>query len=242
MVSDDPNAVPQNDRPEGWWNDPAALKAEFELYQAVRKRTQSWHPDIYHRVSRAEMDAVAQSLNMLNHGTLIFESEEHSAIFMDYLVNFSCPTGTTAIERFLKSVDRNKPDDIDRLGYGALAGLRYAILRPVQPYPDFGAVCDDLLGQQRLFLMDRGFSRTPADGLSMATAIYPVRQWVMTSGAALPMPGEEIDVAIRGVFKASGLQFSLPFRPARKADTARLALTLIRLFLMSGGLEHIEYR
>jgi hypothetical protein len=242
MVTDNPDMSARGDGQVAWWNDPAALKAEFELYQAVRKRIQSWHSMIYDRISRAEMIRVGRQLNMVKDNTFIFESEEHSAIFMDYLANFSCPTGTTAIERFLKSIDRSKNDNTGQLAHSALAGLRYAILRPFQACPGFGAVCDDMIGQQRLFLMDRGISQTLDVGLSIATAIYPVRQWVMTSGAGLPMPGQGVNGAISNVFKVAGVQFSLPFRPSKKEDTARLVLTMMRIFLMSGGLDHIQYR
>ena len=241
MVTDNFDMSARGDQQLAWWNDPAALKEEFDLYQGVRKRIQAWHSAIYDRISRAEMFQVGRQLNMVRDNTFVFDSEEHSAIFMDYLVNFSCPNGTTAIERFLKAVDLSK-DDVDRLAHSALAGLRYAILRPVQPYPGFGAVCEDMLGQQRLFLMDHGISQTPVDGFAVATAIYPVRQWVITSGAALPLPGQAANGAISKVFKAAGLQFSLPFRPSKKEDTARLVLTLISIFLMSGGLDHIQYR
>ena len=77
------------------------------------------------------MDYVGKKLRMLSGNTFSFDGEEHTAIFMDYLITFSCPNGTTAIERFLKSVDRSEGDDTDRLAYNALAGVRYTMLQPI---------------------------------------------------------------------------------------------------------------
>jgi hypothetical protein len=238
----DSQAGETGDQSNGWWNDMDTLKAEFDIYQAVRRKIQAWHPEIYRCISRAEMDYVGKKLKMLTENTFIFESEEHTAIFMDYLVNFSCPNGTTALERYLKSVEGSKADHLDELGRAALAGTRYAVLRPLEARPKFGVLCEDMLGGQRLFLMDGGLSQMPDDKLLFATAIYPVRSWIMTTGAALPFPCENTHDMLDDMFQAAGLQISRPLYQLKKADISRLALTNIRIFLMAGGLKHIEYR
>ena len=89
--------------------------------------------------------------------------------------------------------------------------------------------------------MDCGLSQMPVNDLAVVTAIYPVRQWVMTSGAGLPLPGATRDNTIKDIFEAVKLPFSPPVHLS-KTDTSRLALGMIRVFMMSGGLDHIQYR
>ena len=89
--------------------------------------------------------------------------------------------------------------------------------------------------------MDCGLSQAPTDGLVLATAVYPVCQWFMTTGAALPLPDEKTGETINDAFEAVGLRFSQPVRLSKK-DTSHLALTMIQVFMTSGGLDHIQYR
>lgn len=230
-----------SDPHEDWWNNAAVLKAEYDVYQTVRKQIPAWHPDIYKRISRAEMDSTGKIFCSLIGNTFCFDSEEHSAIFMDYLITFSCPNGTTAIERFLKSFNCHGADNTSRLARQALAGVRYTILRPVEARPEFGVLCEDMFLGGRIFLMDRGLSQTAPKDFAIATAVYPAHNWLMTSGAALPLPGKNIELTIADIFEASGLRFSQPVHLSKK-DVSRLVLTMIRLFIMSDGLNHIEYR
>ena len=230
-----------SDPHEDCWNNPTVLKAEYDVYQTVRKQIQAWHTDIYKRISRAEMDALGKKLRMLIGNTFCFDSEEHSAIFMDYLINFSCPNGSTAIERFLKSFNGSGVDDTSRIARQALEGYRYTILRPVETRPEFGVLCEDMFLGGRIFLMDRSLSQMAPKDFAIATAVYPAHNWLMTSGAGLPLPGQNLDRTIADLFEASGLRFAQPVHLSKK-DVSRLALTMIRLFMMSGGLNHIEYR
>lgn len=230
-----------SDPHEDWWDNAAVLKAEYDVYQTVRKQIQAWHTDIYKRISRAEMDALGKKLRMLIGNTFCFDSKEHSAVFMDYLVNFNCPNGTTAIERFLKSFNCTGADDQNRLARQALEGVRYTILHTVEARPEFGVLCEDLFHSGRAFLMDRGLSKSATKDLAIATAVYPAHNWLMTSGAALPLPAKDLDLTIVDLFEASSVRFSYPARLSKK-DAGKLAFTMIRLSMMSGVLNRIEYR
>lgn len=224
-----------------WWNDEAVLRREQGVYDSVRKRIQSLHRELGARVGRAEMMDVGRKMGIVQNNMLSFDSEEHSAIYMDYLHNFSRLNGSTACERYLKSIDRRTEDEVTRLAHDALGGLRYTVISGIEAKPDYGLVCEDHFLGQQVFVLDRGLSRMPDGKVALATALYPVNNWFMTTGAALPLPESELDETLWDLFIATGLKFSPPVKLPVK-DISRLVLTVIKAVGATGVLERVRYQ
>jgi len=224
-----------------WWNDEGALRQEQAVYDAVRKKIQSLHDELGKRVGRAEMMDVGRKLGIVRQNMFCFDSEEHSAIFSDYLYNFSRANGSTPCERYLKSLDRRNEDETTRLAHDAFAGLRYTVVSGIEARPGFGLLCDDHFLGHRIFLMDKSLSQMPDGKVTLVTALYPVHNWFMTTGAALPLPTEGLDEVLPDLFLASGLRYSPPVSLAPK-DASRLALMAIKAIGACGVLERVRYQ
>ena len=158
-----------------------------------------------------------------------------------YLHNFSRLNGSTACERYLKSIDRQTEDEVTRLAHDALGGLRYTVISGIEARPDYGLVCQDHFLGQQVFIVDRGLSRMPDGKVALATALYPVNNWFMTTGAALPLPESELDETLCDLFIAAGLKFAPPVKLPVK-DISRLVLTVIKAVGATGVLERVRYQ
>lgn len=227
--------------PSEFWKNQAVLQKEQEIYSAVRKKLQSFHPDINKRANRAEMEDVARKLDILRQGIFCFDSEEHTAIFSDYLMHFSRLHGTTPCERYLKSVDRRAADEITQRAYAALTGVRYTVLRMDESITGFGVLCHDCFLGTRVFLMDRSLSQMPAGQIALATGVFPVKEWFTTTGAALPLPAKDLDVTLGELFKLAGLKFMPPVTLSPD-DNSRLVLKVIRTINATGMVENVRYQ
>ena len=224
-----------------WWNDEVALRREQAVYDAVRKKIQGLHKEVGKRVARAEMMDVGRKMGIVRRNTLCFDSEEHSAIFMDYLYHFSRVNGSTAYERYLKSLNRQNEDEVTRLAHDAFAGLRYSVISGTVAKSGFGLLCNDHFLGRQIFLLDRGLSQQLDGKVALATALYPVNNWFMTTGAALPLPETQLNETLSDLFLASGLMYSPPIKLAPK-EASRLALTAIRAIGNAGIIERVRYQ
>lgn len=231
----------QNLKTAEWWRDTDLLRKEQEIYDVVRGKIQGLHSDMGKRCNRAEMYDVGQKLGLLRDGTLCFESEEHTAVYSDYLFHFSRLHGSTPCERYLKST-KLKADagEIERLVHAALAGVRYTVLRVDEPITGFGALCHDCFLEKDVFLMDRGISRTGGQ-TALATAVYPFKNWFATTGAVLPLPIEELDRTLADFFTLAGLKFAPPVKLS-PPDASRVALKMIQIAIGSGVMEKVRYQ
>ena len=227
--------------PADFWTNRPVLQKEQEIYDAVRKKLQSLHPDINKRSNRAEMEDVARKLDILRQGIFCFDSEEHTAVFSDYLMHFSRLRDTTPCERYLKSVDRRDADEITQRAYDALAGVRYTVLRMDESIAGFGVLCRDCFLGIRIFLMDRSLSQTTAGQIALATGVFPVKEWFMTTGAGLPLPAKKLDETLGELFKLAGLKFTPPVALS-PADNSRLVLKVIKTINAAGIIENVRYQ
>lgn len=71
--------------PSDFWMNRDVLRKGQEIYDAVRKKLQSFHTGITRRANRAEMKDVARKLDILRQGTFCFDREEQTAGFLDHL-------------------------------------------------------------------------------------------------------------------------------------------------------------
>lgn len=227
-----------------WWDDPQAVQAVQIRYDTLRKRTRSeLIAQIWEKVGKPELHQAGLDLGLLNKKVLCFESEEHSAIFSDYLLFFSRMYGTTPCERYLKALDRTNEDDITRAAHDAIAGVRYTCLVLEEPRLGLGYVCHDVLRNQRVFLVDRAMSQTAAHTTSLATAVFPVDNWFMSTGAGLPIAAPSIESAtmvMTAAMQDLGLKTTIPVKLSGK-DESRLMRAIIRILIAHGVLDRIRY-
>jgi hypothetical protein len=227
-----------------WWDDPQAAQAVLARYDAVRGKTRDeLTARIWKRAAKPELHQAGRELGLLRQGVLCFDSAEHSAIFTDYLLFFSRMHGTTPCERYLKSLDRTHEDDVTRAAHDAIAGVRYTWLVLEEPRPGLGYVCHDVLRNQQVFLVDRSMSKTRPHSVAMATAVFPVDNWVMSTGAGLPIVAPSIESAtalMTAALKELGLKTAIPAKFSGK-DESRLMRAIIRTLIANGVLERIRY-
>ena len=230
--------------PVAWWDNPQAVQAVQTRYDTIRKRTRAELIDrIWKKAGKPELHQAGRDLGLLHGGVLCFDSEEHSAIYTDYLLFFSRMHGTTPCERYLKSLDRTHEDDDTRAAHDAIAGVRYTCLVLEEPRPGLGYICHDVLRNQRIFLVDRAMSQSQAHTVSLATAVFPVDNWVMSTGAGLPIAAPSIASATKvmtAALEGLSLKTSFPAKLSGK-DESRLMRALVRALIAHGALDRIRY-
>jgi hypothetical protein len=123
----------------------------------------------------------------------------------------------------------------------AMSQSFYTLVQVEQVLKGVGVQADDLLGDRRYPIIDMGLSKTGVKGLVIATRLLPFADFVMTSGAPIPIDPkvtEEILDHINQQFGSEdGKYITLDMQ--QRAD---LMTTIIRLCLGDNMTAHVRYQ
>lgn len=132
----------------------------------------------------------------------------------------------------------------------AMSESYYSIIQVEDIVEGVGIRAHDTLRDKRFLLVDMGFSRTALEGLVIAARLIPFEDFVMTSGAALPVDADTLikitDLLMQrfvgGPDKCRDFSVKQKARrAAHSAQQADLAATIIRLCLEADASSRIAY-
>jgi hypothetical protein len=143
------------------------------------------------RLSKDVLNEGGKDLDILREGILVLDSEDAVAVLLDYCIYNVLRQGVNAVEQFL--ADRPPPADSDEmLVLEGMSRAWYSIFTVEEVEPGAGVRVQDLLRGADHFLVDINMSRCNPRGGMLATRVIPLDDFIMTTGAALPLGGREM--------------------------------------------------
>jgi hypothetical protein len=155
-------------------------------YQHLRQIGLQLNNRLVETLSRNVLDEGGKKLGILKKNVLVLDSEDEMAVLMDYCIHNVRRQGVNAIERYLMDSPPS-PDSDEMMLLQAMRQARYSLFAVESVEPGVGVHVRDLLGDEPLFLVDVGFSRTAGPGMILAARVMSPGGIGMTTGAALPV-------------------------------------------------------
>jgi hypothetical protein len=182
----------------------------------------------------------ASALDILKGEKFVFDSEDESAVLMDFCIHNVRIDGLNAVQRYL---DDSPPeaDSDEMLLLTAMLGSFYSLVQVVEAEHGVGVTVVDALCGDTFFVADIGLGTSGQAGSLFATRLFGLEDegFHMTGGAGLPVTTpalEKIRKALDRRF-APGTDFAL-LTPEQESDLAAL---VIRSCLASGMSSQIVY-
>jgi hypothetical protein len=213
----------------------ADLLAPYKKVRDVRFHLSS---TLVRTLSKEVLDQAGRALGMLRQGTFVFDSEDQTAVLMDYAIYNVRSGGRNAVERY---IDKSPPPPSSDQSVVLQAMLKayYSLLEVVDVEHGVGVSVRDILRGNTDFLVDVGFGSTAHKGMLMATRVIRHEGFVTTGGAALPVPpaaGARINKDLGRMFPPN-TDFT-HLTPKQEADLAAL---VIRECLAADASSHVAY-
>jgi uncharacterized protein YuzB (UPF0349 family) len=178
----------------------------------------------------------ARKLGMFRNGKIAREHDNHPTILRDYCLHNVLSGGRSVVEQYL--ID-SSPDH-DSVEYACLHSMQhsiYTLLLTESIEPDFGVKMRDLRTGESLFMIDINYSRTAVVNNVLATRLFLFDEFVMASGAALPL-GLSSDKRM----KAMGQTFSKLVERNQNTHEYFDPAPLITSCLKNGCADYIRYQ
>ncbi len=210
----------------------------LEEYTRVRDVRIDLNNKLVKQLSRKTLLKGGRALGLLVDNVLCFETEDESCVLMDYCIHDCRDLGRNAIDRYLA---RPRLDANERQLLEAMQRAWFSLFRVESTVRGVGVEATDMLRASRVFLIDVNLSQCRPDGLMLATRVVHIHQWLMTTGAPLPVdPDDLADIraalaAWRGVTRlgqGEGLS---------RQEQAELAATILRVCLRRGASNRVRY-
>jgi hypothetical protein len=186
------------------------------------------------------IETAGRRLGILHNGTLVFDSEDETAVLMDYAIYNVQSAGRNAVQKYLAQ-SPPPPGSDEMVLLNAALKASYSLFQVIDLEPGIGVTVQDLLRGETGFMADIGFSSTARKGSVLATRVIPLDEqgFVMSGGAALPVVPELLTKIKRelGVAFGPGTDFA---RLTRDQEAA-LAALVIRVCLQTGMSSRIAY-
>ncbi|MCK4294355.1 MAG: SEC-C domain-containing protein [Planctomycetes bacterium] len=208
-------------------------------YRQFRQITRKLHSTLPEYLSKRAFNECGKKLGIMRNGTLIFNGEQDMAVLMDYCIYDYRENAVNAVSRYLADSEIAADSDEYKV-LKAMSESFYTLVQVEDVLPGVGVRVNDLLGEKQFLLIDIGFSNTAGRGVVIATRILPLEDFVMTSGAALPIDGQTLseifDFAVEHYGSEDGNYIDLDMQ--EKSD---LTAMIIRLCLRSVANSQIFY-
>ena len=122
-----------------------------------------------------------RELGFLSKGVFVFDSEDESAILMDYCLYNVLRQGRNTIQNFLA---RNPPleGSEESLLLQGMSKAWYSLFGVEVVEPGAGVRVQDVFRQTKYLLIDIGLSRSAVPGALLATRVIPADGFLMTTG------------------------------------------------------------
>ncbi|MBN2312628.1 MAG: SEC-C domain-containing protein [Sedimentisphaerales bacterium] len=134
------------------------------------------------------------------------------------------------------------PDSDEYTVVRAMSESFYTLVQVRDVFPGVGVRVNDLFADREYLLIDMGLSQTAAKGLVLATRLIPFDDFVMTSGAALPIDSKEMFLKIINKLLPQYGSTDDEYISLDMKQRADLTAAIIRLCLENDMSSQIEYK
>jgi hypothetical protein len=211
-----------------------------EKYKRFREVNQEFNNILTRKVSKNAIHKCGRKLGIMRGDTLVFEDEQEMDVLIDYCIYDYYEKGQNAVSRYMAE-SPPPPGSDEYVVLKAMSEAFYTLVQIEQVLKGVGVQAGDLFGERRYLLTDTGLGKTGVKGLVIATRLLPFADFVMTSGAPLPIDPEVteeiLDFIKQQVGSENGKYITLDMK--QRAD---LMTTIIRLCLGDNMTSHVRYQ
>jgi hypothetical protein len=201
-------------------------------YQRLRRVCKELNSAMVGRLGRDALHEGGRRLGLLRGDTFVFDSEDETAVLMDYCLYHVRRNGRTAVEQYC--LDHPPTPGTDE--WTCLCAMQDAIhsmFRVDAVEPGVALAVTDLATDEQFLLVDIGLSQSAKPGTLFLSRLLLFDDFAATGGAAIPagrLPPAEL-----ASFSARWKQVST----SRNADYD--PAPLVREFLQRGATERVRY-
>ncbi len=164
-------------------SDHAAIVSRYKRLRATGSRISN---KLVERLTKDAIDEGGRKLGILQRGILVFNSEDETAVLMDYCIYDVRRGGRNAIEQHL--IDSPpEPESDEMVCLQAMQHATYSMLLVESVVRGVGVMACDILSHKTFLVVDMGLSKTGVPGALIASRLLHHEGFAMTSGAAIPI-------------------------------------------------------
>ena len=140
-------------------------------------------------VPKGAIEATARKLGFWEDGTLVFDNQDQSCVLFDHAIHGWLKDGRNAVDRYVTEHPPT-PGSEDYAFLNALQRAFFSLFQVEGSVDGVGVHVLDILHDRRYFLADMGLSQTAVEGLVLASRVSPFEDFIMTTGAPLPVDAD----------------------------------------------------
>ena len=187
--------------------------------------------------SKDTTEQAAKQIGMWIRGTIVFADMDQTGVLADFAIHDCRVDGRNALDHYL-ALHPPAPQSEEEAVLAAMQRSWYSVFQVESVVPGAGVHVHDIPLDQRHFLADIGFSQTAVKGLVLATRVFPFADFLMTSGAALPVDADTLEQIAR-LESLPENQNLAAMSPQRRAE---FNAAIIRLCLSAKNAPQIRYQ
>jgi len=211
-----------------------------ERYKRLRAVSFQLNTILPGRACKETLERAARKLGLWGHAGVVLGKLGEVNVLMDYVIYDCYEDGANAVDRYIARRPPAPGSDEEAV-LRAKQRAFYAIVQVEELLVGLGVRVRDLLTGRRFLLADIGFSATAAEGLVLATRLLPFEDFVMSSGAALPLDAKTLTKVASEVIMPAPGDGPQVFDRLSRQQKADITAGIIRLALESGALDSIDY-
>jgi hypothetical protein len=170
--------------------------AIYSEYVARYKRYREFTRELQNHVlpeylSKEAITYCSKELGVMRKDTLVLGQMDEIGVVMDYCIYDYRQERLNAVGWYIADSQLD-PDSDKYTIVRAMSESFYTLVQVWDVLPEVGIRINDLLAEKEYLLIDMGFSQTAVKELALSTRLIPFDDFVMTSGAALPIDSKEM--------------------------------------------------
>jgi hypothetical protein len=171
---------------------------------------------------------------------LFFDSEDETAVLMDYCLYYPQPDGRNLIAKYLEK-SPSLPGSDELAALQEMTHAYYSLFQVLGVERGVGVSVRDLLRGETGFIADVGFGNTARRHMMVATRIIPTEDFLMTGGAALPVDASAAERISQELKRTRYDPETFDFKQITPRQEAEVAALIIRACRATGMSSHIAY-
>ena len=206
-------------------------------YTRMRKASRAIN-DAFMERCKPPVKQAAADLGVLVNDTIVLDVDQ-GPVLMDRAIYHLADDGRNIVDRFAAEYPPSPGSDAETV-LSAMQQAFFSLFVVGDVQEGVGVHVTDILRDREHFVADVGFSETAIEGFVLAARMLPFRDFVMTTGAALPVSKKVLKWVARGLDKA-GLSHE-QVRNLPDHAWADLEAQIVRACLHSDGNQRITYQ
>jgi len=208
-------------------------------YKRFRRINRQLHSTLLDYLPKKGLKKCAKKLGISKSGVFVFQEQHEADVLMDYCIYDYYEDSINTVSRYMMKHPPTAGSN-EYLVLKAMSESYYSLIQVEDIVEGVGIWAHDPLRDKEFFLVDIGFSQTAMEGLVIAARLIPFEDFVMTSGAALPVDASTL-IKITDLLVQRFVGGPEKYRDLSAEQKADLPASIIRLCLEADASSRIAY-